>query len=310
MPASSLRIPFDKLWKSITTEHFTDFLAMFLPDLYEQIDFAVKFSFLEQELESVIVNKNLRKADKLVGVHLKNGEEKWVYVHIEFENSANTNIKERMYNYHTCIKEKYGQEITAIVLYTGRKIPQQYNYYFKEVFGTSITYRFNTYAIIQQDEAVLKSNPNPFAIVVLANLYVLQTYHNYPKRLELKEHIYRLARERGYPDEKTHRLIIFLSELIQLPEDLEEQYRTYITHPQKVDNMPYTTHRTRGVIDALLEAEYGKTYTEVNATITKSIVFLFSEMKLSVETIAEKLGLEVAEVLKILRQQKLTKRRK
>lgn len=74
--------------------------------------------------------------------------------------------------------------------------------------------------------------------------------------------------------------------------------------------MPYTTHRTRGVIDALLEAEYGKTYTEVNATITKSIVFLFSEMKLSVETIAEKLGLEVAEVLKILRQQKLTKRRK
>ena len=254
MPASSLRIPFDKLWKSITTEHFTDFLAMFLPDLYEQIDFAVKFSFLEQELESVIVNKNLRKADKLVGVHLKNGEEKWVYVHIEFENSANTNIKERMYNYHTCIKEKYGQEITAIVLYTGRKIPQQYNYYFKEVFGTSITYRFNTYAIIQQDEAVLKSNPNPFAIVVLANLYVLQTYHNYPKRLELKEHIYRLARERGYPDEKTHRLIIFLSELIQLPEDLEEQYRTYITHPQKVDNKMYLTKKSLAIADAIFRS--------------------------------------------------------
>lgn len=126
MPASSLRIPFDKLWKSITTEHFTDFLAMFLPDLYEQIYFAVKFSFLEQELESVIVNKNLRKADKLVGVHLKNGEEKWVYVHIEFENSANTNIKERMYNYHTCIKEKYGQEITAIVSLFS--CPNSYNF--------------------------------------------------------------------------------------------------------------------------------------------------------------------------------------
>ncbi|HNI43132.1 MAG TPA: Rpn family recombination-promoting nuclease/putative transposase [Chitinophagales bacterium] len=310
MPASSLRIPFDKLWKSITTEHFTDFLAMFLPDLYEQIDFAVKFSFLEQELESVIVNKNLRKADKLVGVHLKNGEEKWVYVHIEFENSANTNIKERMYNYHTCIKEKYGQEITAIVLYTGRKIPQQYNYYFKEVFGTSITYRFNTYAIIQQDEAVLKSNPNPFAIVVLANLYVLQTYHNYPKRLELKEHIYRLARERGYPDEKTHRLIIFLSELIQLPEDLEEQYRTYITHPQKVDNKMYLTKKSLAIADAILEAEYGKTYTQINDTITQTIKNFYLKSKLSPEEIADFMGLEVAEVLKILRQQKLTKRRK
>ncbi|HNL08688.1 MAG TPA: hypothetical protein PKH93_14015, partial [Chitinophagales bacterium] len=123
-------------------------------------------------------------------------------------------------------------------------------------------------------------------------------------------HIYRLARERGYPDEKTHRLIIFLSELIQLPEDLEEQYRTYITHPQKVDNKMYLTKKSLAIADAILEAEYGKTYTQINDTITQTIKNFYLKSKLSPEEIADFMGLEVAEVLKILRQQKLTKRRK
>jgi hypothetical protein len=35
----NLPIPYDKLWKSIVTEHFEDFLEMFLPDLYKEADY-------------------------------------------------------------------------------------------------------------------------------------------------------------------------------------------------------------------------------------------------------------------------------
>ncbi len=39
----NLSIPYDKLWKSIVTEHFEDFLAMFLPDLHQETDYNVPF---------------------------------------------------------------------------------------------------------------------------------------------------------------------------------------------------------------------------------------------------------------------------
>jgi hypothetical protein len=131
-----LHIPFDKLWKSIVTDYFEDFLAMFLPDLHEQVDYAVPFKFLEQELKAVLIDKTLKQMDKLVGVQLKNGDEEWVFVHIEFENSHSPSIKERMYDYHSRIKEKYNHDITALVIYTGRKVPVKPNIYTTEIgFG-------------------------------------------------------------------------------------------------------------------------------------------------------------------------------
>ena len=69
----NLSIPYDKLWKSIVTEHFEDFLEMFLPDLHEKTDYNVPFKFLEQELKAVLIDKTLKQMEKLVGLRLKNG---------------------------------------------------------------------------------------------------------------------------------------------------------------------------------------------------------------------------------------------
>ncbi|TJZ51840.1 hypothetical protein FAZ15_20040 [Sphingobacterium olei] len=39
--------------------------------------------------------------------------------------------------------------------------------------GTSLTYRFNSYKILDQDEAVLRADSNPFAVVVLTALLAI-----------------------------------------------------------------------------------------------------------------------------------------
>ncbi len=44
----------DALWKSIVTEMLPDFIRFFIPDLYNIINFEIKFEFLEQELEKII----------------------------------------------------------------------------------------------------------------------------------------------------------------------------------------------------------------------------------------------------------------
>jgi hypothetical protein len=306
--APKSKIPFDKLWKSMVTDHFEDFLEMFMPELHQEVDFTVPFLFLEQELKAALIDKTLKQVDKLVGVQLKNGKQEWVYVHVEFENSHSPNIKERMYDYNARIKEKYKKDITALVIYTGRNAPANPNCYTKTVFGTSIVFTFNAYVIVEQDEAALKANQNPFAIVVLANLYVANTYEDYAERLRLKEEIYVLARQRKYPYEKTNRLILFLTELMKLPPQLETQFNEYISKPQKSTDMIYTTQTSRNMVDALAKQAYGKTFTEVDAALARTIVFLFSDMKVSIEQIAEKVEIEVQFVIDVLKKHKLIKK--
>ena len=177
----------------------------------------------------------------------------------------------------------------------------------KTVFGTSILFTFNAYVIVEQTEAALKANPNPFAIVVLANLYVANTYEDYKERLRLKEEIYVLARQRKYPDEKTNKILLFLFEIMKLPPALETQFNEYISKPQKSTDMIYTTQTSRDTIDALAKQAYGKTFAEYDATITKTIIRLFSKLKMNIDEIAEFMEIEVKSVYDVLKKHKLVK---
>jgi hypothetical protein len=301
-------VPYDRLWKGITTDHFKDFLAMFLPKLYRKVDFSRPFVFLEKELRAVVVGKTLTIADKLVKVALKDGTEKWVFVHIEFENSHSPAIKERMFAYYYRIREKYSKDIVALVVYTGAEVPSKANVYEKKDFETSVVYTFGIYEIIKQNEADLMKNLNPFAIVILANLYVLRTQDNDAERLTLKQKIYDLAKQRKYPKEQATNLILFITELMKLPTKLEKTFTTYISKSQKSNDMMPITQASRNVADALGVQAYGKSIKELDATVTNAITRSFSKLKMSIEEIADFLDIKVDEVVFVLKKHKLIKK--
>ena len=306
-----LKIPYDKLWKIAVTENAPDFIAMFMPELQEQIDYNVEFKFLEQELQSVSVNKTMKSADKLICVTLKSGLEKWVYIHVEFETSPRGNwFCERMFDYYFRIREQYGKEITAIVIYTGSYVPKIYDFYEYEAFGTTLTYRFNAYIIKEQSEADLIANQNPFAIVVLANLYVLQSKNDDLKRLTLKEQIYKIAKERNYSNDKVESLILFLSELIKLPFDLETKFTEYISKPSKSTDMPYISQTSLNMADHIAKKAYGISVAEMDSTIVNTIVQLFAQLNMTIEQIAEFTKLDVQFVQDTLKKKKLLKKKK
>jgi hypothetical protein len=195
-----------------------------------------------------------------------------------------------------------------LVIYTGRNAPANPHFYEKTTFGTTISYRYNTYIIVEQDEAALKANSNPFAIVVLANLYVVNTYNNYTERLKLKEEIYTLARERKYSDEKTNKILLFLFELMNLPPFLEAQFDEYISKSQNSTDMIPVTWRSRNAVDALAKQAFGHSVTEMDATIVNAILRLYTKLKLSIDEIAEVMGREPAIVTAVLKKHKLLKK--
>ena len=168
----NLEIDFDGNWKEIIREFFEDFVAFFLPTLYPDVDFEVPPAFLEQEMLNILENMGdtKRVADKLVKVRLKDGDERWILIHIEVQSYFEKAFSKRMFLMFSMIYAKYGQNIVALVVYTGHRNPRQFNQFEQNNYGTHLIYKFNAYKIAQQNEASLMASENIFALFVLANL--------------------------------------------------------------------------------------------------------------------------------------------
>ena len=55
----------DFLWKELISEFFEEFLELFFPEVYSEIDFSASFKTLNPELRGEEVAKGLRGADLL-----------------------------------------------------------------------------------------------------------------------------------------------------------------------------------------------------------------------------------------------------
>lgn len=78
---------YDGLWKNLIEELFQEFIEYFASDLYLEIDFKKGIDFKNLELFQFIIDskKGRNYTDKLVKVLLKNGEAKYVFIHIEVQ---------------------------------------------------------------------------------------------------------------------------------------------------------------------------------------------------------------------------------
>ena len=79
----------------------------------------------------------------------------------------------RMFQYYYRILDQYGKPITAFAIFADSDKNFHPKYYEREFLGTRVHYSYNTYKIIDQDDASLKASNNPFAMAVLAAKLVL-----------------------------------------------------------------------------------------------------------------------------------------
>ena len=105
-------------------------------------------------------------------------------------------------------------------------------------------------------------------------------------------------------------LILFLSELIKLPFDLEKQFTEYISKPSKSTDMPYITQTSRNLVDALAKQTFGLSVVEMDNSLVNTIVYLYSQIQLGIEQIAEVTKLDVQFVEDTLKKKKLLKKKK
>jgi hypothetical protein len=169
----------DTLWKGILENLFDDFLRFFFPDADKLFDMKKGFEFLDKELEQLFPSpENMQSpkfVDKLVRVFTKAGKEEWLLVHVEIQGYNDKDFAKRMFAYFYRILDKYGKPVTAIAIFTDTNKKFKPDLFEYNCLGTTNTFHFNIYKVIEQDEATLVKSNNPFAMILLTVLLALKS---------------------------------------------------------------------------------------------------------------------------------------
>lgn len=82
----SMRGNYDILWKGMLEEVFEDLLRFVDPGIDKNLDFDHGVEFLDKELAEMYPEpekkSSTRIVDKLVKVHLRGGDERWMLLHV------------------------------------------------------------------------------------------------------------------------------------------------------------------------------------------------------------------------------------
>ncbi len=161
----------DSLWKAILEDIFDDFLRFFIPDADRIFDLHRGFLFLDKELEQLFPPDKDEYApkhvDKLVQVFTREGNEEWILIHVEVQGYYEKTFSKRMFTYFSRIFDKYDRPITAFALLTDDVRSFRPDSFERSFLGTSLTYMFNSYKVLDQSPDELRASSNPFASVVL-----------------------------------------------------------------------------------------------------------------------------------------------
>lgn len=162
----------DELLKGAFEEWFPEFLRFLYPNADDLFDFSHKLVFMDKELLSIIPdrerNSDKRIADLLVKIHMKDGTEGHILINTELEGGNDHDFAKRIYQYHYRIWDRYNISVATIAIFTGDKNQKRPGEYWHQTLDTTISFRYRTYHIFDNDEEELLLLDNPFSLVVLA----------------------------------------------------------------------------------------------------------------------------------------------
>jgi len=252
---------FDTPWKDILDTYFQDFMAFFFPKAYNDIVWSKKYESLDKELQKAVRDASLGKrlVDKLVKVWRKDGKETWVLVHIEIQSQKESDFAKRIYVYNYRIFDRHNHAVVSLALlcdeYPDWK-PDKFGY---KLWNFELSIKFPIIKLLDYKDQwdMLENSRNPFAIVVMAHLKAQETRDNDQDRKLWKINLTRMLYKKGYSKQDIINLYRFIDWVMQLPQELEDEFWQEIQEFEEENRMPYISTIERmanekGMVQGLL----------------------------------------------------------
>ena len=183
--------------------------------------------------------------DKLVKVHLKNGDEQWILVHIEVQGDEDEAFSLRMFRYFYRIFDRYGKPIVSLAIVTGPANWKPEPKYQLKFYDSGVEFQYLISRLMDYDREALLADDNPMAIVVLAAQERERLRRRYRARYDVKWHLIRMLYQRNYTRQEIIDLFEFIDWVLQLNDKDEERLQEEINKLEEVNQMPYITSAER-----------------------------------------------------------------
>ncbi len=249
---------YDGPWKEALDRYFEASLAFFFPQAHADINWSRGFEFLDKELQKIVpaAKHGRRYVDKLVKVWLKSGEESWLLVHVEVQTWQEEQFAKRMHTYNYRIFDRYDREVISLAILADDDPdwrPDEYGYG-RWGFHTGTKFLIRKLLEYAPHWQALETDPNPFAMVVLAHLKTLETRHAPVERQTWKVRLVKGLYERGLSADDVRHLFQFIDWIMDLPRPLDRLFWQEIDHYLKEKRMPFITTPERiGLEKGLLQ---------------------------------------------------------
>ncbi len=296
----------DSPWKLIAGQMLEDLVAFYFPTLHVLVDWQRHYESLDTELARLTRRSatGKRVVDKLVKVFLLNGQEVWILLHIEIQGYYDKKFAQRMHTYHNLISLRYKRQVESMAILTdGNKRFRPSEYQEKGIlYETNFKFAMVKLLDYGKDWAKLEQDSNPFALVTMAHLKALELKgrHRDRERLGWKIELVKLLEERNLPTEKAGFLYDFIDAMVQVPEDLDEEFYFEIT--KKEQRMPFinTIERVverRALAQGRQEGRQEGQQAQALAMVLRLLKRRFGELPTDLETQITQLDLAALEAL-------------
>ncbi|MCO5167916.1 MAG: hypothetical protein M9894_16350 [Planctomycetes bacterium] len=242
----------DSPWKDALDRYLEAALRLLFPAVHAEIDWGRGWEALDGELQRVVGDAEVgrRHADKLFRVQRRGGGEVWVALHLEVQGYVDPTLPRRVWIYRYRIHDRHAVPVANLVVLTDDRPDWRPGPFEEEVLGCRERLEFPTVKLLDFEarRAALLTDPNPFALVVLAHLDALRTKRDPEARLHSKMALVRALYERGGDRQEALALLRFLDWLLRLPPPQKARFDDFHAHLEREKNMPYK-------MDFELEAE-------------------------------------------------------
>ena len=236
---------YDSPWKEAVEHYFPEFMTFYFPEANAQIDWSKEHVFLDQELRAVVQDAELGKrfVDKLVRVTLLNGDEKWIYIHIEVQGTRQTEFAERMFVYNYRLYDRYRRPIASMAVLADEHPNWRPDYFSYGVLGSETSIRFPIAKLTDYHDKVneLLAADNSFAIVTATHILTQRTRKNDEERYQAKRLLVRLLYQRKWDKQRVIDLFGVIDWMMRLPEELDQQLWQEIEILEENEKMQYVT---------------------------------------------------------------------
>jgi hypothetical protein len=227
------------------------------PRIARQINWARGVQLLSKEFQKLVRRSELgrRNVDVLVQVWTMTGREQWVLLHVEVQAQRDPAFPRRMFDYYSRICQRYDRPVASLAILADAHSSWKPARFQQAIWGCQGQLRFPVCKLLDlaRHETRLLRNPNPFAIVALAQIKALQTKGAMRQRRVWKAALAKLGHERGYSRRLILDLYTFVDWVMVLTPKLEREVEQEIEAFEQSKHMKYITNMERRGLEKGLE---------------------------------------------------------